>query len=148
MANIKNESQELVKEIMIEDLKNFIEKYADLYEEEGVEDLILGTFNFEKPLTEIEIYKKNIEDVIKFLNELEEFFYVEFFNHSKSKNKFTGVIHISRFLSVIEVVKGFNHLQPYEDFTDLRGILFGYSLIEVAEFCVKNKSNDFDLVKL
>ena len=132
---------ELVKKEAINELNEIIEKYNNLYEEKDIEHLILQAYTLDKVLTEIEIFKKDIDEVLRYIDELEKFFFVDYLNHSKRNKKFTGVVHITRFLSVLDVVKEFGHLQPYEDYHDLRGILFGYSLKEIAEFCIKNKSN-------
>jgi hypothetical protein len=137
------ETSKVLKSRQIEELKTIIKKFSYLYEEIGIETIILQAYLLEKPLTEIEIYKKPYEIVMLYILELKKYFFVDKLNSKKSKKCFTGVIHISRFRNVIEIVRMFDYLQPFENFHDIRGIFFGYSLTEVAEFCQKD-----DLVKL
>ncbi|MFX0178451.1 MAG: hypothetical protein ACFE85_19725 [Candidatus Hodarchaeota archaeon] len=144
MRKNKSSPKELVKIEEIKKILEIIEKYEKLYEEIGIEVLILEAFTLDKPLTEIEIRGKKLDDVLSFIDELNDFFYVGSKNSSKKSSEFDGVVHISRFKSILDI--SLNYLS--NDFADIRGILFGIPIKEIAEFCTQNELEGLNLIKM
>ena len=110
---------------------------------------IMGAFTSNKPVTSIDLAAGVKADVVKkFIEQLSEFFSVDFFPEP-SGSKFTGDVFVSRFKNsfrvMMDYVKRYNGIS--EDFADLAGILVGYSPKEVAQYCSHDRMKDYGLIK-
>lgn len=140
----------LINEDRINKLKNILANYPKIISDEESGDLILKVFTFEKPLTSIEFYNKDFPEVMKFIAELEEFFFTGHIKFPKLKDpEFSGLIFISRFRNLFNIA--INYANEYngmlDEFADLSGILYGYSPEEIAEYCKKDRLKKFNLIK-
>ena len=108
-------------------------------------------FSFEKPLASIELYDKKTGKIVKFIKELEDFFFVGhvYFDPKSLKSTFSGLIFIFRFRNLFDVAMNYanNHNGLLDEFADLSGILFGYSSKEVAQYCSEERLEKFNLIK-
>ena len=66
----------LINEERIKKLEKVLANYPDMLSEFGIKEQILKSFKFEKPLASIELYDKKTEKLIKFLEDLEDFFFI------------------------------------------------------------------------
>ena len=119
-------------------LEEVLTKYPDLllnYKEGDVypDVLILETFKFEKPLTSIEIDDMKSKRALQFIEDLKEFFFV---NYNLNE------IYISRFRTLCNVAIGKlgkrrKKVKFSDKFADLAGIFYGYSPKQIVQYCFK-----------
>jgi hypothetical protein len=62
---------------------------------------------------------------------------------------FSGLIFISRFKNLFDAVMNYakKHNGLLDEFADLSGILFGYTPVEVADYCSEERLKKFNLIK-
>lgn len=141
----------MLREDRIKKLEKVLANYPDILSEFGIKEQILKSFNFEKPLTSIEIEVGDQEKVAEFIEELKAFFFVghTYFEPNSQKFGFSGLIFVSRFKNIFDVVMKYanKHNGLLDEFADLSGILFGYSPKEVAEYCLKERLEKYNLIK-
>ncbi len=141
----------LVSEERIKKLEKILANYPDILSELRIKDQIIKAFKFEKPLTSIELYDKEPERIEKFLEDLEDFFFigqVPFFAESQ-ESTFSGLIFLSRFRNLFDVAMNYanKHNGLLDEFADLSGILYGYPSEEVARYCSEERLRKFNLLK-
>jgi len=141
----------MFREETINKLENILVKYSDLLSEFEVKDQIISTFKFEKPLTSIEIEMEDTEIVEKFIEELENYFFVGHvhFEPDSQEFGFSGLIFVSRFKNLFDVAMNYanEHNGLLDGFADSYGILCGISSKQVAEYCLKKRLKKYNLIK-
>ncbi len=140
----------IISEERIKKLENVLANYPDMLSEFGIKQQIIKAFKFEKPLTSIELYSEKNEKIAKFIEELEDYFYVGHVHFTESRDtEISGLIFISRFKNLFDVAINYanQHKCMLDEFADLSGILYGYSSKEVAEYCSKERLKRFNLIK-
>ena len=140
----------IINEERIKKLKEILNKYPEMISDEEIGDSIIKTFRFEKPLVSIELYDRQTEKVLKFIEELEDFFFIGQIHFPESqKSDFSGLIFISRFRNIFDVAIHYvnKHKGLLDEFADLSGILYGYTCKDVARYCSKERLKKFNLIK-
>ncbi len=132
-------------------LEDVLTKYPDILSEFEIKEQIIKTFKFEKPLTSIELEGENKEKVAQLMKELENFFFTGkiYFEPDSQELTFSGLIFISRFKNLFDAAMKYakKHNGLLDEFADLSGILFGYSVKEVAEYCSEERLRKYKLLK-
>jgi hypothetical protein len=119
------------------ELQKVLHKYRDLLEVvEQDSRLVLDAYNLRKPLTGIDIYDKPIDRVIEFAAWMTQFFFVEMWECTRlpyELGRFSGSVFVSRFKTLPAVAAQYDGLR--DTYSDLAGVLFGYSLENIADYC-------------
>lgn len=141
----------IINEERIKKLEKVLTNYPEILSEFGIKEHIIKAFKFEKPITSIEIESEDKEKVAQFMKEMENFFYVDhiYFEPDSQEFGFTGLIFVSRFKNLFDVAINYakKHKGLLDEFADLSGILFGYSPLEVAEYCSEERLKKYQLIK-
>ena len=141
----------IISEEGIKKLEKVLVNYPDILSEFGIKEQILKAFKFEKPLTSIELEGENKEKVAQLIEELENFFFIGhiYFEPDSQECAFSGLIFISRFKNLFDAAMKYakKHNGLLDEFADLSGILFGYSVKEVAEYCSEERLRKYKLLK-
>ena len=139
-----------ISEERIIKLERILANYPDILSEYGIKELIVKTYKFEKPVTSIELYSKKTDKIAKFIEELEEFFFVAYVPFPVSQNsEYSGLIFISRFRNLFDVAINYTkeHNGVLDEFADLSGILYGYSSKEIADYCSEERLKKYNLIR-
>jgi len=141
----------IINKERIKRLERILANYSDILSEFGIKDQIIKAFSFEKPLTSIEVDGEDNDRVEKFMEDLEDFFFVglTYFEPDSQEFGFSGLIFISRFRNLLDVVLNYanDHNGLLDKFADLSGIIFGYSSEEVVKYCSQERLEKFNLIK-
>lgn len=133
----------IIQKEKIKKLEKILVNYSDILSEFNIQDQIIKTFIFEKPLTSIEIEGENKDRVAQLIKDLENFFFSGqvYFEPESQELGFSGLILISRFKNLFDVAINYanKHNGLLDEFADISGILFGYSCQEVADYCLKER---------
>ncbi|MFB0556239.1 MAG: hypothetical protein ACETVW_00045 [Dehalococcoidia bacterium] len=124
------------------ELQKVLHKYRDLVQADS--ELVLDAYNLRKPLTGIEIYDKPIRRVREFVAWMREFFFVEMLECPRLQyepGRFNGEVLVSRFKTLPAVAAQYDGLS--DTYSDLAGVLFGYSLENIAEYCQRVTPEQF-----
>ena len=103
---VKIDKEKLVK------LENIIAKYPDILNEFGIKDLIMKAYKFEKPLTSFEAYNRDPIKVTKLIDDLKDFFFIDYINSKTDSQK---LIFVSRFRTLLEVAIDYAYNTDCED---------------------------------
>jgi len=132
-------------------LEEILANYPDILSEFEINEQIIKTFKFEKPITSIEIESGNSGKVSQLMEDLANFFFVGqiYFEPNSQEFGFSGLIFVSRFRNLLDVAITYanKHNGLLDEFADLSGILCGISTEEVAEYCSKERLKKFNLMK-
>ncbi len=142
----------MISEEGIKKLEKVLANYPNIFSEFGIKEQIFKLYKFEKFLVSIEIYDEHTRKIVKFIKDLNEFFFIGhiYFNpESQIESKFSGLIFISRFKNIFDVAMNYanTHKGLLDEFADLSGILFGYSPKEVANYCSGERLKKYNLMK-
>jgi len=141
----------IISEERIKKLEKILSNYPDILSEFKIRNQIIKAFKFEKPLTSLELYDKNIQKVAQFMEMMEDFFFVgkTYFESESQEFGFSGLIFVSRFKNVFNVAINYakKHKSLLDEFADLSGILYGYSSKEVADYCSEERLKKYNLIK-
>lgn len=115
------------------ELIKVLDKYTEVIEADDRRD-VLKAYTLDKPISSIEIHlgydkKFSERDVTQLIDELRRFFFVGV-RRGKRVSGFY-LIFVSRFKSLPKVALEYD----LPDHPDLGGVLYGYPLHEVAEYC-------------
>ena len=140
-----------VRKEKVNRLEEVLANYPDILSEFEIKEQIIKAFKFEKPLTSIEVDSEDNEKVVQFMKEMEDFFFVGhiYFEPDSQEFEFSGLIVVSRFKNLFDVAMNYakKHNGLLDEFADLSGILFGYSPLEVAEYCLEERLKKKNLLK-
>ncbi len=118
----------VVKEERIRSLENLLDSYPGVLREPEERDQVMRSFKFRINAALIKLYEKKTERRAKFIEELEQFFFVgeAYFYPEPKKSKLFGMIIVSRFKDLLDVA--LNNAKKYrgqfEKMPDLSWILF------------------------
>jgi hypothetical protein len=104
----------------------------------------MDAYNLRKPLTDIEIYDEPIYRVREFVARMREFFFVEMYECPRlvyEPDKFNGGILVSRFKTLPTLAAQYDGLS--DRYADLAGVLYGYSLRDIADYCQRITPDQF-----
>jgi len=141
-------SQERVRK-----LAKIMDNYAHLYDDGCAKGQVTRAFIGGKPVTTIELYNQNANEVLEFVERLEDYFTVGqvSFEQEPHQSIFSGDIIVSRFKNPFDIImryatKGFG---LKEWFADLSGFFVrGGEAKEVAWYCCnKEQVKGYNLVK-
>lgn len=144
---------EYCSQIRVDELGKIIDNYHHIYSDGGAKGQILRAFFGAKPVTTIELYNQNANEVLEFVEQLEDYFIVgqASFESEPQKSLFSGDIVVSRFKNPFDIImryatKGFG---LKEWFADLSGFFVkGGNAKEVAWYCrTKKQVRGYNLVK-
>lgn len=141
----------IISEERIKKLEKVLAKYPDILSEFEIKEQIIKAFKFEKPLTSIEFEGENKEKVGQLMEEFENFFFTGciYFEPDSQEFTFSGLIFISRFKNLFDAAMNYanKHNGLLDEFADLSGILFGYSVKDVVEYCSEERLRKYKLLK-
>lgn len=127
----------------IESLKVLIDKYTDIFSDLDIKDLVLKTFNFERPITSIKIIAEDNKKVFQFMRKMEPFFFVSYthFEFDSKNSRYSILIFISRFRTLVNVVIDYanKYNGKLDEFADLIRLFFGYSSKKIAQYCLEKR---------
>lgn len=127
-----------IDENKLKSLERIVEKYGDLFADVNAADDILNAYKLKKPLSSIEIYEKNKQQVSELTGELRKFFFADTYTDLwDNESSFSGLVFISRFSTLVKVAVHYHGLT--DSFADLAGILYGIPANEIADYCLKLK---------
>ena len=119
----------IAKEERIQSLENLLDSYPHVFKGPETKDPILRSFKFEINTTLIKLYDRKTERRAKFIEELEEFFFVgeTYFYLEPKKSKLFGAIIVSRFKDLFHIAmyNAKKYKGQFEKVPDLSWILFG-----------------------
>ncbi len=129
-------------------LEKDLSDFESLFDGQDYKDVlrdVKGAYLGEKPVSSIDL--SNIKlDIKHFLKCMDNYFFVKVYDCSKSSKKFTGIIYVSRFRTLVEAalgsIKGGDfHWEEveYRERADLDGLLHGYSPQEIYDYCVEQE---------
>lgn len=87
-------------------MEKVLDNYRDIFSEGEIKEQIIGAFKSEKPVTSIELYDVKTNILERFIEELEEFFFVGqvYFDPESPQSMFSGVAFVSRFKDLLDVM--------------------------------------------
>lgn len=140
-----------VSKVRVAKLDKVLDNYHDIFSEGEIREQLIGAFKSEKPITGIELYDLKTIILEKFIEELEEFFFVGqvYFDLESPQSTFSGVVFVSLFKDTLDVMAYYanKHNGMLDAFVDLSRILFGYSSEEVAQYYSQERLKKFNLIK-
>jgi hypothetical protein len=116
------------------ELQQILHRYRDLVGFDS--ELVLDAYYLRKPLTGIEIDGKPLDRVIEFVALMRQLFFVEMWDCPRlpyEPSMFNGTVFVSRFKTLPTVAAQYDGLS--DRYSDLAGVLFGYSLENIASYC-------------
>lgn len=133
----------------IKKLEKVLDDYRYIFTEGENREQIIRAFKSEKPVTSIEFCDIKAQVIKRFIEELKEFFLVGqvYFDPESPRTTFSGDVYVSRFKDLLNVMMYYaiKHNGMLDGFADLSGLLVGYSIKEVAQYCFKERL--YNLIK-
>jgi len=141
----------MISEERIRKLEKVLVNYSNILSEFEIKEQVLKAFKFQKPLTSIEVESEDNEKLVRFMKELEDFFFVGHvnFEYDSQEFGFSGLVLLSRFKNLFDVAFKYakEHNGLLDEFADLSGIFAGKSPKEVAKYCSKERLKKYNLIK-
>lgn len=141
----------VINENKVNALKHLLEEYQVAQEDA---QNALNTYQFKKPLTEIELYGMNPELAREFIEKIRHFFFVHIRSGVIIPEDFEDAenglisycfytVYVSRFRTLIDITQQITQQTKLNtEVADLWGLLYGYDLKDIAEFCLSPKPED------
>ena len=81
------------------------------------------------------------------MKELEEFFFVAYIHVERHHSE--ELLLMSRFRNLVDVAEAYakDYNGFFDEYSDISGLLFGYSTNEIAQYWLQRKLQKFNLIK-
>ena len=140
----------IAKEEQVRNLENILDTYFDVLKEHEIRDHVIQSFKFEKKVTLIELYNKKNLRRTKFIEKLEEFFFVgeTYFYPEPKDTKLFGVIILSRFKNLLDVGMhlAIKYKGQFDKVPDLSWVLFGTPFKRVNDSSSQEKIKELKTI--
>lgn len=130
-------------------LKQLLFDYQYLFTDGYAIRHVKKAFKSKKPTTSITLEGIKTEIVAKFIEELEEFFFVDSSPELRGRT-FTGLVFVSRTKNTVAIMKEYSNEYEgtFDRSADLSGfLLLGYPPVKIARYCLDERLKELNLIK-
>jgi len=126
-----------IKEKDIEFLEDIVTTNFELVGEKSFEEDVINAYLLDKPGSSIEIHNKDPRSIKKFIDNLRNFFFVDFVINTSENNEYCWIIYISRLKRLNEMAVAYHHKYNgiHNFYADFIGLFSGYTAKQAWNYC-------------